>query len=364
MPSEKRSKKRVLLLCPHPEGYVPGQRLKYEQYLDIFREEGFEVTVSPFMSEAFQKIVYTKGRNVQKAFWTLAGYARRMMDLLRIRRYDVIYVFLWVTPFGPPLFERLVRLLSRRMVYDIDDMIYLQDHRSQANPLISKLKGKNKPVYLFRVADTVITSTDSIEDFARRLNPNVVHIPVTINTRIYTPRIDYKLAGQQLVLGWTGSYSTSPYLHLLDDVLRKLREKFDFRLLVMGDENFRIEGIDVQAIPWKESYEVETIRRFDIGLYPLPVNDWVLGKGGGKALQYMALGVPTVATGIGANFKIITPGVDGFLVKTDEEWIEALSALMQDQSLRESIGKKGITTIEEKYSVNSNKFKYLQILNK
>jgi glycosyltransferase involved in cell wall biosynthesis len=359
-----KGKKKILILCPNPEGYAPAQRLKYEQYLDIFRENGFEVNVSPFISEAFQQIVYRKGHYLQKFFYTLAGYGRRLLDLFRLPSYDIIYISLWVTPFGPPIFERLVRLFSRRIVYDIDDMIFLEGVKSKASPLISSFKGKNKPVYLFRVSDCVITSTDTIEDFARRLNSNVVSIPVSVNTGIYTPRTSYDEVGGKITLGWTGSYTTSPYLHLLDDVLHKLRQKFDFRLLVMGDENFRIEGIDVQAIPWKESYEVETIRRFDIGLYPLPVNDWVLGKGGGKALQYMALGVPTVATGIGANFKIITPGVDGFLVKTDEEWIEALCALIQDQSLRERIGRKGITTIEETYSVNANKGKYLEIFNR
>lgn len=359
-----KKKKKILILCPNPEGYAPAQRLKYEQYLNIFRANGFEVNVSPFISEAFQQVVYRKGHYAQKVFYTMTGYLRRFFDLFRLPSYDIVYISLWVTPFGPPIFERLVRMLSRRIVYDIDDMIYLQGVKSKASPIISSLKGKNKPVYLFKASDCVITSTDTIEEYARSLNSNVVSIPVSVDTSVYTPRTGYEEVGGKITLGWTGSYTTSPYLHLLDNVLLKLRQHFDFRLLVMGDENFRMEGIEVDAIPWKESYEVETIRRFDIGLYPLPVNDWVLGKGGGKALQYMSLGVPTVATAVGANFRIITPGVDGFLVKTDEEWIEALSALMQDQALRERIGRKGIDTIEATYSVNANQSKYLEIFNK
>ena len=359
MPSERKNKK-MLLLCPNPEGYAPGQRLKYEQYLDIFRAHGFDITISSFISEPFQQIVYKPGHYVQKAFYTVGGYLHRIGDLFRIRRYDIIYIALWVTPFGAPLFERMVRMLARRIVYDIDDMIFLDTVKSKASPLISRFKGRTKPVYLFRVSDHVITSTDTIEEFARKLNDHVVSIPVSINTEVYTPRTDYAAKGR-LTIGWSGSYSTSPYLHLLDNVLRTLRSRYDFRLLVMGDENFRIEGVDLEAIPWKESYEVETIRSFDIGLYPLPADDWVLGKGGGKALQYMSLGVPTVATGIGANFKIITPGVDGFLVKTEEEWIEALSRLIEDASLRERVGRRGISTIEEKYSVRANYSKYLEI---
>lgn len=364
MRSEKRNKKKILLLCPHPEGYVPGQRLKYEQYLDIFRQNGYTVDVSPFMSEAFQKIVYTRGNYAKKVFWTLAGYFRRMGELFKIRQYDIVYVFLWVTPFGPPFFEKLVRRLGKSVIYDIDDMIYLQDHKSKANPVISKLKGKTKPIYLFKSADAVITSTDAIQDFASKLNNNVVHIPVTIDTARYRPKDSYVVRDRPIVLGWSGSMSTSPYLHLLDDVLKELRKEINFTLLVMGDEHFAIEGITVEALPWKEVYEVEVIRRFDIGLYPLPANDWVLGKGGGKALQYMAAGVPTVATDVGINYKIISHNENGFLVKTKEEWADALRKLIHHEALRKSVGIKAVKTIEEMYSVNTNKEKYLQILDR
>lgn len=364
MPSERNNKqKKLLILCPHPLGYVPGQRLKYEQYLEIFKTNGYQVRVSPFMSEAFQKIVYTKGHYLSKLFWTLFGYARRIYDLFSLPCYDIVYVFLWVTPFGPPLFERLTSKLSHKLIYDIDDMIYLQDHRSKTNPIISKIKGKNKPVYLFRAANYVITSTETIEEFAKKINDKVVNIPVTINTSAYTPKISYVKQKEKIIIGWSGSYTTSPYLHLLDDVLLQVRRKYDFTLLVMGDENFRIPGIDVKAIPWQEGYEIATIRSFDIGLYPLPNDEWVLGKGGGKALQYMAVGVPTIATGVGVNFKIIDNGENGFLVSSQEEWVDRICQLIADESLREKMGTKGTETIEKYYSVNANKDKYLSILN-
>src|SRR5215470_2888977 len=100
MSSEKsNNRKRILVICPHPIGYAPGQRLKYEQYFDIFKENGYDISISAFMSESFQKIVYKKGNYVQKIFWTIAGYFKRIFDLLRMRNYDVVYVFLWVAPF-------------------------------------------------------------------------------------------------------------------------------------------------------------------------------------------------------------------------------------------------------------------------
>lgn len=360
MQSGKKSRKRILVICPHPVGYAPGQRLKYEQYFDIFREHGYEVTVSPFMSERFQKIVYQKGRVLEKAFWTLAGYVRRVGDLFRIRQYDIVYAFLWVAPFAPPVFEKLTRKLARKMVYDIDDLVFLNPP-SSTNPLIHYLRSPKNHISLMRSADHVITCTPYLDQFVRKYNPNTTDISSTINTNLYQPKKDHRIK-DKLVIGWSGSHSTSKYLHLLDEVFQTLAKNYDFKLLVMGDPNFTLEGVDVQAIAWKEEYEVDVISSFDIGVYPLPDEEWVLGKSGLKALQYMAAGVPTVATAIGTIFRIIQNGDNGFLVNNQQEWIDVLSRLMNDEQLREKVGRNAAHTVENHYSINANKSTYLSIL--
>ena len=107
-----------------------------------------------------------------------------------------------------------------------------------------------------------------------------------------------------------------------------------------------------------------TLQRFDIGLYPLPMdNQWVLGKSGLKALQYMAVGLPVVATAIGANYRIIENGRSGFLVKTKEEWIAALLTLMNDPQLRKNIGIAARENVEASYSIHANAPIYLSIIN-
>jgi glycosyltransferase involved in cell wall biosynthesis len=238
-------------------------------------------------------------------------------------------------------------------------MIYLTPPNSP-NPAMNWLKGKGKPIYLFKKSDYVLTSTPAIEEYARKFNEHVINVPITVNTEKYVPKEKYDTA--KVILGWSGSVSTSPYLHLLDNVLLNLRKKYDFKLLVMGDPNFKIDGLEVESIPWKEEYEISTIRRFDIGLYPLPQDSWVHGKGGGKALQYMAAGVPTVATAVGANFKIIEHGVSGFLVKTEDEWLACIQALIENEQLRGQIGKKGVKVVEDQFSVRANKDVYLSVL--
>lgn len=352
--------KRILVICPHPEGVAPGQRLKYEQYFDDWRAHGYEVVVSPFMSDRLQSIVYRRGRVLEKAFWVAVGYLRRVRDLFRLPYYDGAYVFLWVTPFGPPIFERLVRWAAKRMLYDIDDLVFL-GHSSAANRWIEVLKGRRKMLYLMGAAEHVIVCTPHLDDFVRQYNRRTTDISSTIDTERYRPSNPYSNEGD-LTLGWSGSHSTAPYLHLLDDVLRELSEEVGVRLRVIGDPAFDIEGVEVEAMAWSEPTEVGDLSAIDIGLYPLPDEEWVLGKSGLKALQYMALGIPVVATDIGAARRIIEHGTNGFLVGTDEEWVRTIRRLAEDPELRRRVGEAGRRTVEERFSVRGTAPAYRNVL--
>lgn len=358
-----QKKKKILVLCPHPVGYAPGQRLKYEQYFGRWEKNGYEVTVSSFMTERMQQIVYKKGHFAEKIAWTLWGYCRRLRDLFRIRRYDLVYSFLWVTPFGPPLSEWVVAGLSRRLIFDIDDLVYMKNDRAD-KWYTSLFKGRNKPIYLMKKADHVITCTPYLDEFVKRYNSNTTDISSTINTGTYIPVNPYRNAGT-ITLGWSGSHSTSRYLKLLHPVLKELKKEVDFRLIVMGDASFHLEGIDVEAHAWSEEKEIPMLQRMDIGLYPLPLDEeWVYGKSGLKALQYMALGLPVVATAIGANFRVMEDGKSGFLVTTPEEWLEKLKLLIHDPALRKRLGQKARERVEQYFSIRANEPVYLGIINK
>jgi glycosyltransferase involved in cell wall biosynthesis len=354
-------RKRVLLLCPHPENVAPGQRLKYEQYFGYLRANGYDITVSPFQTLSLWKILYKKGNLLRKVLWVLYGYALRARDLLRMPFYDGVFVFLLVTPLGPPFFERLCRLFARKVIYDIDDLVFL-NRTSAANRIIAPLKSSGKYFYMMKCADHVITCTPYLDEVVRRYNQRTTDISSTINTETYVPRAEYSMSGRKLVIGWSGSFSTSPYLKLLAGALKRLREQgVDFKLLVIGDATFELEGMDVEALPWVEATEVRDLSRIDIGLYPLPDEQWVYGKSGLKALQYMALGVPTVATALGANFRVIEDGVSGYLVRTEDEWVDRLSRLARDAELRRSIGRAARTRVEDRFSIKANRDTYLGI---
>ena len=133
---------------------------------------------------------------------------------------------------------------------------------------------------------------------------------------------------------------------------------------MIGDADFEMEGIEVKALAWSAEREVTELREFDIGVYPLPLDEeWVYGKSGLKALQYMALGIPTVATAIGANFRVIHHGETGLLVKSEEEWLEALLRLISKESERQRMGKAAAEFVDLHYSVKANAKVYLSVLN-
>lgn len=359
----KNRQKKILIVCPYPEGVAPSQRLKFEQYFDAFRRDGWEIDVEPFISSQFWKIIYKKGFFLQKTIYTLTGYVKRILLLTKIRNYDVVYAHLWATPFGPPLYEAMLKRLSRYLVYDIDDLVYLRSVKNDAHPLVSWIKGRKKPIYLMKHAQHVITCTPYLDDFVRRYNKNTTDISSTVDTDNRYKVVNAYSNEKKITLGWSGSLSTSKYFYLLSGVLKELKKTHSFEVLLMGDPSVFIDGVTIHSIPWKEEYEIEHLQKMDIGLYPLPEEEWVYGKSGLKAIQYMALGIPTVATAIGANFRVIENGISGFLVKTDEEWLTVLKKLIEDASLRKEIGLAGRKRAEELFSVKANTDKYLSILN-
>ena len=355
--------KKILVICPHPENVAPGQRLKYEQYFSFLRNNNIEITVSPFMSERFQAIVYKRGHYIEKIFWTLSGYLKRVYNLFRLPFYDGVYIFLWVTPFGFPMFEFLYTIVNKKIIYDIDDLVFMAP-ASKANKFIAKLKGKNKPQFLMRKAKHIITCTPFLTEYAQKYNSNVTDISSTINTETYIPKVEYEKSGK-LTLGWSGSHSTVKYLYLLRDVLIEVNKTTPFKLVVIGSKDFQIEGLEINCLEWNLDSEVKDLQQIDIGLYPLPMDQqWVLGKSGLKALQYMALGIPTIATAIGANYRVIEDGKSGFLASTPEEWKERIILLLSNTSLRKSLGENGRIHVEKHYSIIANQDTYLSILRK
>jgi len=355
--------KKILIVCPFPQGEAAGQRLKYEQFINHWEENGYEVEISSFMDSRMWKVVYTKRNFLQKFLGTMRGYIRRIKDIFRIKRFDVIYVFMWVTPFGTSLFERIFRSISTNLIYDIEDNVTMTQS-SSLNSLIKVFKGSGKIKFLIKESDHVITSSPFLNSDCLELNKkqSATFISDAMDIKRYIPINSYK-NNKTIVIGWTGTFSSVMYLDLLRDVFLELNNRIKFKLRVIGNFEYDLPGIDLEVIQWKKSSEIEDLQGIDIGIYPLTQDKWVLGKSGLKALQYMALGLPTVATNVGTNPSIITHMKNGWLVKTDNEWIDALENLINNPDLRAKMGKEARKKILENYSIEVTRDKYLSILN-
>ena len=167
-----RATKRLLVLCPYPVGVAAGQRLKFEQYYDDWRQAGWDITVSPYMDLALWSVAHQHGHLAAKLAGTLKGLIRRLGDLRRIRRYDLVYCFMYVTPVGTSLFERLTCSLARRLIYDIEDNVLIGQALKGKfpNPLLRLLKGSGKAKYLVRRADHVISSSPFLNEHCLAIN--------------------------------------------------------------------------------------------------------------------------------------------------------------------------------------------------
>src|SRR5690606_5632004 len=184
----------------------------------------------------------------------------------------------------------------------------------------------------------------------------------TINTKKYKKIKVPK--SNKIVIGWSGSITTIQHFEYAIYFLIKLKNKFGAQIefKVIGDANYVNEELSIKGLPWNKQTEIEDLSTFDIGIMPLPDDEWAKGKCGLKGLQYMALEIPTIMSPVGVNTEIIQDGVNGFLASTEEEWLSKLGLLIQSEELRKKLGKAGRQTIIERYSIEANKDKYLALL--
>lgn len=359
--------RKMLVICPFPQGVAAGQRLKYEQYFDKWRLQGWDIDVSSYMDMNMWNVVYTKGNFRQKLNGVLRGHIRRLRDILRIHRYDLVYIFMWFTPFGTTILERLVRCLSRRLVYDVEDNILVEQvipKDFNPNPIVRSIKGPDKTRFLIRMADHVVTSSPFLNDICIGINIKkaCTFISSSVDTDRFLPFTTYSNQ-KSVVVGWTGTFSSKLYLDMLADVFRKLAERVSFKLKIISNFDYFLPGVDLEVVRWSAEREVADLQTFDIGVYPLPINDWVLGKSGLKAIQYMAFGLPCVATDVGTTPMIISDGVNGRLVRTENDWLDALEELVRDPELRRRLGTQARRDAIANYSLQSTAIKYDCVLN-
>jgi glycosyltransferase involved in cell wall biosynthesis len=339
----------VLALVPYLYDTAPGQRFRIEPWARYLERRGFRFTFVPFEDEALHEIFYRAGQHGRKAILMIRAFLRRVRVLTRVDRYDVVFLHREAALLGPAVLERWIVRRGIPLVYDFDDPLWIP-YRSPTHGWLSRLKCPGKVASICRLATSVIVGNRRLEAYARRYTDRVHVVPSTIDLERYPvkPPSD----ADPVTLGWTGSHSTLPFLHQIEGPLRRLRESHPFRLLVVADrEPTGLDGLRVVFRPWRSATEAPDLHGMDIGLAPFPEGGWNPWRCHGKVLQYMAVGIPPVASPVGIiPTDYIRDGVNGFLAQTEDEWVEKLSLLIRDPGLRHRLGRAARQTVEENFS--------------
>ncbi len=343
---------RVLALVPYPYDQAPGQRYRIEQWEQLLKEFGAEVTFEAFRCEELHSLLCKPANTWRKAYLTSQALVRRLGVLKNVRDFDLVYIYSEAALIGPAVIEELISRKRVPIVFDFDDAIFLHyTYISPVNRYLRLLKFPGKTGTICGLASHVIAGNSYLANYANRFNKNVTIVPSTVDIASYTIE-NHRTLPARPVIGWTGSYSTIQYLDNLRGTLQRLATRERFKLKVVGVPNYRIEGVEVESIPWNSKSEVADLRAIDIGIMPLTDDEWTRGKCGMKALQYMALGIPTVCSPVGVNPRIIRNSENGFLAETDDQWERHLTRLLHSPELRKNLGMAGRATIEAGYSLS------------
>lgn len=352
---------KVLFIGNHRQDRSPGQRFRFEQYFDYLNANEVSCEFSNLLNESDDKYFYSKGKWAIKFFILIKCFLKRLKDVKRANDFDVIFIFREAFFTGTTFFERKFKQSTAKVIFDFDDSIWLPNV-SPGNKKLEWLKNYNKTKDIINLADFVIAGNQYLADYASKYNKNIHVIPTTIDTSYHKIQ---KQLNNRICIGWTGTTTTIKHFEIAIPVLLRLKEKYKDQIYfkVIGEEKYIHKDLGIEGVQWNISTEIKELSELDIGIMPLPNDQWTQGKCGFKGLQYMALEIPTIMSPVGVNTEIIENGVNGFLAKTEEEWLTTISMLIESSELRSIIGAAGRKTIIKNYSVEANKQKYLDLLN-
>ena len=348
----------VLALVPSRYGYSPGQRSSVELWERILKPAGIHLTYAPFETERLREVLYQPGYYIAKATETIRAYIQRLGWLKNLERYDAVFVYREAALLGPAFLEKRIARCGKPIIYQLDDPLYIP-YRSPSNGYLSYLKFFGKVADICRLSKVVIVNSTHHAEFAAQYNKNIWQIPSIVDTEQYVFRPEM-LQTERVCIGWSGSPTTVGNLRLVADALRELVPRVEHDVHLIGGTKFDLPGVRYTAQAWRAETEVADLRKMQIGMVPVPVNEWNKRKFFMKSAQYMALGIPPVATPVGSNTEVIEHGGTGFLAHSTAEWVEYLELLVRDHDLRLRMADKAARVAQERFSLEANAAKIIK----
>jgi len=324
-----------------------SSRLRSYQYFPFLEAEGISVIVKPLFDDAYLEKLYSGKKPIAEI---LKAYIKRFFVLFTVFGYDKIVIEKEIFPYLPSWTERILSFLGVKYIVDYDDAIF---HNYDLNPnKWIRFFLKDKIDLVMRSAQMVIAGNEYLAERAKKSGAkNVIVIPTVIDIERYHHKQIFRQ--DKTVIGWIGSPSTFKYVKTLFPVFEKLAKQYPIEIQIVGAKEAVSVSFPIQFLDWTEHSEVNSISAFDIGIMPLEDSPWEKGKCSYKLIQYMACGIPVVASPVGMNVEVVSEGHNGFLAKDVADWFNALEELSNGKDKCRTFGSSGRQLIERRFTVQS-----------
>ena len=333
---------KVLFLTLYPP-QAASTRYRVHQFLPYLRDAGIQCDAWSAVPASVYPHLTGPSRKLPTAFYHLVETPRRFAQVFDSRFYDVVVVQKAVLTAYLRGFGKLLRSRARRLVLDVDDAVHLAQPHALGWPWRA-LVDPDQVKDLMASADLVLAGNQWLVDEVARVDGNAALFPTVVDTERFFPR---KTGPDVYRVGWIGNPSTSRALATIAKPLERLPNAD----IVAVGADARLKPIPrAEHREWRLDTEVHEIQRFSVGVMPLEKTAWDRGKCALKALQYMACGVPCVATPYGAVTEIVIDGVNGVFADTAEEWVAALERL-REKRIRDEMGESARAVVEERYAL-------------
>ncbi|MCI0621960.1 MAG: glycosyltransferase family 4 protein [Acidobacteria bacterium] len=323
-----------------------SSRMRFYQYLPFLRSQDIHVETAALLDDSYIRNLNSGNSTDWCAI--LGSYLKRLRYLARSNQFDLVWVEAEVFPWLPGWGELWLSWKRIPYVVDYDDAAF---HRYDLHPVtaVRWLLGQ-KIDQVMKHAALVVAGNSYLANRARQAGSGRIEIlPTVVDLKRYAPQ--HSRRDNDFVIGWIGSQSTTRYLLPLLEVLRQATSWEGTSLRLVGSGKLNLPGVAADVMDWSESSEVQAIQSFTAGIMPLQDDPWARGKCGYKLIQYMACGLPVVASPVGVNGEIVEHWVNGFLADTEAEWLAALSELRSQPQLCEEFGRAGRKKVENTYSL-------------
>jgi glycosyltransferase involved in cell wall biosynthesis len=347
---------RVLALTRY-SSLGPSSRIRFHQYVPYLTDCGIDLQVMPLLGNDYIQALYNSKK--QSVFSVGMAYINRIGGYMNARSFDLLWIEKELFPWLPAWAESYLTRRRIPFVVDYDDAIFY-NYSLNRNPLIRALLGKSIDSVM-QHATTVVVGNNYLAEYARRIGARKIeYLPTVVDIDRY-PISEKK--SKEFRIGWIGTPITAPYLGLVQDALVEVYQQTDARIVLIGaGERDFLPGLEKEKLAWNEASEVANIQSCDVGIMPLPDEPFARGKCGYKLIQYMAAGLPVVASPVGENTRIVEQGKTGFLASSQEEWRQALVSLYEDAGLRKKMGSAGRQRAEKEYTLQITAPRLLDIL--